>query len=131
MTPSLRPALHFNALLSLASGAALLLAPATIGGWLGIDGTGWLRLVGVVLVGHAALIMLLLPRLGLRRTATLNLLAIAPYPALMVLAVATGIIDRPVGVFLALLDGLVIAAVAAMLWVGLRSATPARQPAHA
>ncbi len=128
MTPQLRPALIFNAVFSLASGALMLLAAGTVADWLGVSGTGWLRLFGVVLVGHAILIAVLLPRLGIRKTAVLNLAAIGPYPLLLVLAIVIGLIDRPLGQGLALADAAVIAGVAAIHAMGLRKPQAGHQP---
>ena len=84
MTSQLRSALIANALVSLASGGLMLITPGTVSSWLGLDIAGWLRLFGLVLIGHGALIAVLLPRFGVRQTALLNLVAIAPYPLLMV-----------------------------------------------
>ncbi len=136
MSPLLRPTLVFNASFSLLSGLLFLVAPGTVGGWLGIESSGWIRLAGLVLVGHAALIAALLPRMQIERVALLNLVAIAPYPLLMVALVGTGVIDRNLGQVLALADGAIIGAVAVVLAIGLRNTglqkrPVARQPQHA
>lgn len=136
MNLPVRSVLLFNAGFSLASGLLLLLAPGTVGGWLGIDSPGWLRLAGLVLLGHGALLLGLLPRLGLRTVAVLNLMAVAPYPLLMIVLVATGVIDRTLGQALALIDGAIIAGVAVALALGIRNMglqnpTSTRQPQHA
>jgi len=131
MTSKLRPVLLFNAAFSAASGLLLLLAPSTVGGWLGVDIDGWLRLAGVVLIGHGALIVLLLGRLAVEQVAKLNLVAIAGYPLLMIVLVVTGLVDRSLGQVLVLVDGAIIAAVAALLFRGLQNLAPARQPQHA
>lgn len=132
----LRPTLLFNAGFSILSGLLFVLAPASVGGWLGIDSDGWLRLAGLVLLGHGLLIATLLARVELRRVALLNLAAIAPYPLLMVGLVATSVIDRSLGQALALVDGAIIAAVAVALALGIRAtglqnSSPTRQPQHA
>ena len=44
----------------------------------------------------------------------LNLAAIAPYPLLMVILVVTGLVDRPLGQLLVLVDGAVVGALAAV-----------------
>jgi hypothetical protein len=134
--PTLRPTLLFNAGFSVLSGLLFLIAPGTVGGWLGIESSGWIRLAGLVLVGHAALIAALLPRMQIERVALLNLAAIAPYPLLMVSLVVTGLVDLDLGQVLALADGAIIAAVAVVLALGLRSTglqkqPVARQPQHA
>jgi len=121
MNPPLRPTLVFNAGFSLLSGILLTAAPGTVGGWLGIDSDGWIRLAGLVLLGHGLLIAALLPRLELRQLAVLNLAAIAPYPLLMVGLVATDVIDRDLGQTLALVDGAIIAGVAVVLALGIWS----------
>lgn len=130
-TDSLRVALVANAVFSFASGLLLLVAPGTVGGWLGVTIDGWLRLAGLVLLGHGALIVALLPRMQLQKIARLNLLAIAPYPILMIVLVATGMISRTLGQVLALVDGAAIAAIAAVLARGLRGPTLTRQAQHA
>ncbi len=134
--PTLGPTLLFNAGFSLLSGLLFLVAPATVGGWLGIESSGWIRLAGLVLFGHAVLIAVLLPRMQLERVALLNLAAIAPYPLLMVALVVTGVIDRTLGQVLALADGAIIGAVAVVLALGLRNTGlqkqgVARQPQRA
>ena len=128
---TLRPTLLFNAGFSVLSGLLFLVAPGTVGGWLGIESSGWIRLAGLVLVGHAALIAALLPRMQIERVALLNLAAIAPYPLLMVALVVTGVVDRDLGQVLALADGAIIAAVAAVLAIGLQKQPVARQHQHA
>ena len=131
MTSQLRPALVFNAGFSLLSGLLFLLAPGTVGGWLGIDSDGWLRLFGAVLLSHAAILAVLLPRLELRQVALLNLAAIAPYPLLMIVLVVTGVVARGLGQALALADGAIIGAVAIVLGLGLQKPVGTRQPQHA
>ena len=133
MNLPMRPILLFNAGFSVLSGLLLTAAPGTVGGWLGIQSDGWLRLAGLVLLSHGLLIAALLPRLELRQLAVLNLAAIAPYPLLMVGLVATDVISRDLGQTLALVDGAIIAAVAAALalgiWrTGLQKAAPSGHP---
>ncbi len=121
MDTQLRSALLANAGVSLASGLLMLAVPDTVSGWLGLDIAGWLRAFGLLLVGHVALITALLPRLGVRQTAKLNFLAIAPYPFLLLGVLATGLIERSLGQVLALADALVIGAIAVMHAMGLRN----------
>ncbi len=128
MISQLRPSLLANAAFSAASGALMLIAPSTVSGWLGLDIAGWLRLFGLVLVGHALLIVFLLPRLGVRRSAQLNLLAIAPYPFLMIAVVAAGLVERSLGQGLVLADGAIIGAVAVVQALGLRDHAADRHP---
>lgn len=128
MATKLRSALVVNATFSLISGLTLAAVPATVGNWLGVNVDQWLRLLGVVLVGHAVLIATLMPRLELRRVATLNLLAIAPYPFLMVLLVGAGWVERPLGQGLVLIDGLIIGVLAIVHALGLKAMSS--QPTH-
>ena len=116
-TPShqlLRTGLIANAIFSLATGILLVVAPNAVGGWLGVDIDGWLRLLGAALVGHAAILAIAARQREPRVLGKLNLIAIAPYPVLMILLVATGLIDRPLGRALVLADGAVVAALAAI-----------------
>lgn len=131
MTQYLRPALLMNAGFSMLTGLLLAIAPGTVGDWLGVSIDGWLRLIGVALIGHAALITLLLPRMELRSLAKLNFAAIAGYPMLMLGLVLTGLIDRGLGQALAIADGAVVAGIATLLAQGLWKQPSVRHPQHA
>jgi hypothetical protein len=121
MTSPLRPALLANAGLSIATGLLMVAAPGTVSDWLGLNIAGWIRVFGIVLLGHAALIPILLSRMELRRVALLNLAAIAPYPLIMIGLVASGLIERSLGQGLALIDGALVGAIALAHAAGLRS----------
>ena len=54
----------------------------------------------------------------------LNLAVIAPYPALMILLVVTGLVDRTLGQGLVLADGAVVGLIALLHVTELRSAQP-------
>ena len=126
-----RPPLTANAAFSLATGALIAAAPGTVGDWLGVEISGWLRLLGLALIGHALILFWAIRRPDPTPWARINLLAIAPYPLLMIVLVATSVIGRPFGQVLALLDGAVVAAIAAWHWVSLRNPAPLHQPQHA
>lgn len=126
-----RTPLLVNAAFSLASGALIGLVPGTVGGWLGVDIDGWLRLVGLALFGHGVMLLGAVRQPDVAKWAKLNLMAIAPYPLLMIVLVATGLIDRPLGQVLALVDGAAIAVIAGWLGKSLREPAPVRQPQHA
>lgn len=123
MDKALRTPLIANAVFSFLSGLLISLAPGTVGSWLGVDIDGWLRLFGIALIGHAVLIAVGLRRLETPLLAKVNLAMIAPYPLLMVGLVVTGLISRNLGQVLALLDGAIIALIAAGHGMGLRSLT--------
>ncbi len=122
-----RNALAANAAFSLGTGLLLAIAPATVGGWLGVEVDGWLRLLGIALLGHAAMLAWAASQAETRKWAQLNLLAIAPYPVLMIGLVVTGLVSRPLGQGLVLADGVIVGAIAAMHWLGLRKAAPVVQ----
>jgi uncharacterized membrane protein YidH (DUF202 family) len=117
---TLRTALALNAGFSIASGLLMSLAPAAIGTVVGVDATWFLRAFGLVLLGHA---VILLGAVRLERVdswAKLNLLAIAPYPPAMV-AVAAFVADDSTGRALVLADGLIVGFIAGALATGLRT----------
>ena len=120
-----------NAAFSLASGALITAVPGTVGDWLGVAIDGWLRVFGLVLIGHGLTLLWAGRRNDPTPWARLNLLAIAPYPALMVVLVVTGQIERPLGQVLALIDGAIIAAIAGWHWLSLRTPAAVHQPQHA
>lgn len=118
----------FNGMFSLASGLLLAILPGTVDDWLGFSAPGWLRLVGLGLIGHAAILFWAARRPDPAPWARLNLLAIAPYPLLMIGLVATGVIDRQLGQGLALIDGAIIAGIAGWHWASLRESRQVPQP---
>jgi hypothetical protein len=120
-----------NAIFSFATGALLTIASPTVGRWLGVDINGWLRMLGIALLGHAAILVIAARRNDPRPLAKLNLMAIAPYPVLMILLAATGLIERPLGQGLLLVDGAIVAVLAVLQATALRSAEqhPQTQPA--
>ena len=128
---STRTALRLNAVFSLIIGGLLAAAPSAVGGWLGVSIDGWLRLLGVALLGHGALLLWVASLRDVRTWTTRNLAVIAPYPALMVVLVVTELIDRPLGQGLALLDGAIVAMCAFWQWAGLRATAEVVQPQQA
>ena len=114
-----------NALFSLATGALLASIPGTVGGWLGVEVDGWLRLLGLGLIGHFVALWWARNRDNLATWARLNLLVIAPYPLLMVGLVGLGVIDRDLGKTLALTDGLMVGVLAWGHRRALRQGVPA------
>ena len=131
MTSPVRNPLLANAALSILSGALIALAPSMVGDWLGVEIDGWLRLFGIALLGHAVLLVWASGRTDPVPLAQLNLLAIAPYPIAMIVLVATGLVDRPLGQALVLIDGLAVAAIAAWHGKGLRSPIAIGHAQHA
>ncbi len=117
-----KSALVFNAWLSLVSGLLLLISPGTVGTWLGVSIDGWFRLLGVVLVAHAALIAGLISSLGVDRAVRINLLLIAPYPLVMLGFVVLAKVTTNLGRGLVLADGAIVAVVVVFHAVALRSA---------
>lgn len=130
MAPSnltlLTTALRLNGAFSLATGALLTFAPATVGGWLGVSIDGWLRLLGIALLGHAALLAWATRQDSIELWGRLNLAAVAPYPFILIGLVATGVVDTSLGRVLLLLDAAIVGAMAFAQWTGLRATTPER-----
>lgn len=119
-TPSLlQTTLSSNAGFSAASGLVLVAVPEAIGSVIGVDVDWFLRLFGVALLAHAALLWIVVGRPDVARWAKLNLAAIAPYPVAMV-AVAVTVADGGDGRALVLADGVAIALIAVALAIGLR-----------
>lgn len=112
MHRSLRLILRVNAVFSLATGMLLAVAPGTVGAWLGVTIDGWLRLLGIGLIGHFAVLWWAQARPDPRPLAKLNLLSIAPYPLLMIGLVAFGLVERNLGRGLVLVDGLIVGVIA-------------------
>lgn len=127
-TKLLRRALAANATFSALSGLVLTIITSQVADWLGVSITGWLRLFGLVLIGHAIVLAWVLTRPDVRRWGQLNLLAIAPYPLIMLALVLTGLVDGSLGQGLVIFDGLVIAAIAVGHALGLRNETTEVHP---
>ncbi len=117
----LNRSLQLNAVFSFATGLALAAFPALIGDALGVSVDGWLRLLGLALLGHAVFLLWAAQRPKVKTWATLNVIAVAPYPLLMIGLVATGLVERGTGQALILADGAIVGAIAFAQWTGLRS----------
>jgi len=124
-TDPLRSALLANAGFSTLSGLLLAVAPETVGGWLGVVIDGWLRALGLALLGHAVVLVLASRQDDIHRWGWLNFVAIAPYPLAMIALAVTGAVPRDLGKALVLIDGTIVGLLAAAQWLGLRS--PKRQ----
>ncbi len=118
---TLEPALRLNAAFSFATGFVLTLAPATVGTWLDVSITGWLRFLGIALVAHGGLLLWASRQSSIISLAKLNVAAIGPYPLIMIALVVTGLVDSTVGRTLLLLDGAVVWLLAIAQWTGLRA----------
>ena len=118
------PGLLLNAAFSVASGVLLAAAPGTVGGWLGVSVDGWLRLFGVALIAHAALLLWVNNLADPIPLTRVNLAMIAPYPLLMIGLVVSGLVERPLGQALVLADGAAIAVFAFLQWRAVRDARP-------
>lgn len=110
-----------NAAFSALSGLLLTFFASPIGGWLGVSIDGWLRLLGLVLLGHSAILTWVLTQADNTRWAKLNLAAIAPYPLIMLGLVASGVVEPAAGQALVLGDGLIVGLFAISQWFGLRT----------
>ena len=119
---SLRTALRANAGFSLSTGLLLTVVPASVAGWLGVETEGWLRALGVALLAHAAVLAVVARLDDPRPLGRVNLLAIAPYPLLLAATVVVGWVDRPLGVALLAVDGIVVGMIAVLHVLGLRDA---------
>ena len=128
MDKQLRAALTANCALSFTTGLILAVAPATVAGWLDVDIAGWLRLLGVALIGHGVLLVWAARRPDPVPLGKLNFAAIAPYPLLLVVVILTGLVDRPLGQLLLALDASAVAMIALWHLFALRGA-PATAPA--
>lgn len=122
-----RLGLRLNGLLSLVTGLLLVVAAPTVGDWLGVSVDGLLRLFGAALIGHAGFLAWAPGRENVRPWVLANLVMIAPYPLLILGLVLSGTISRSLGQGLALVDGLLVGALAVMQFLGLRDA---ELPAH-
>lgn len=112
--------LHANAAFSLATGALLAIAPATVGNWLGVEIDLWLRLLGLALIGHAGILAFVARQPQPESLAKLNLAMIAPYPLMMVALAVFGLVDGGTGQALVLADGAVVGITALVQAAGLR-----------
>lgn len=128
---NLTNALRSNTAFSFATGILLALVPGTVGDWLGVSIDGWLRLLGLSLLGHAALLGWASQQTPVAPWAKLNLAAIAPYPLIMVAIVATGLVDTTAGLVLLLLDGAIVGLIAVAHWAGLRPTADEPHPVAA
>lgn len=120
-TAVLERSLRANAGISVAAGLVLASAPATIGDILDVSLTTPLRLFGLFLIAHGGLLVAGVTRGPLRTIGKLNLAAIVPYPAAM--AFAAVVVEPIAGKALVIADGLVIAACAVGIGVGLRASS--------
>lgn len=127
----LESALRINAALSVATGLALGLAPSTVGGWLDVSIPGWLRLLGITLIAHGAMLVWASAQPALAFWAKLNIAAIAPYPLIMIALVVTGLVGSTLGRGLVLLDGAIVGLFAIAQWRGLRAETTKAHPVPA
>lgn len=128
---TLPTALRANAALSFATGALLAVAPSAVGGWLGVSIDGWLRLLGVALIAHGALLVWASQQEEIVSWVKLNLAVIAPYPLMMIGLVVTGLVDTSVGRSLVLLDGALVGLLARAHWTGLRTVVTETHPVAA
>ena len=121
--------LRLNAAFSFATGFLLALAPASVGSWLDVSINGWLRLVGIALIAHGAVLLWTTRQDSIASWARLNIAAIGPYPLLMVALIVTGLVSGVLGRSLLLVDGAIVGLLAIAQWSGLRQSTPNAQPA--
>lgn len=128
---SLPQGLTLNAAFSFATGLMLTAAPGVIGDWLGVSINGWLRALGVILLGHASVLMWASRQTSIVSWTKVNVAAIAPYPVLMLGVIVWGAVDTPLGRALVLFDALVVGALAVMQWTGLRNTADGAHPVHA
>ncbi len=128
---SLPLSLRLNAAFSLATGLLLTAAPGAVGNWLDVSITGWLGVLGVVLIGHAGLLVWVSRQPSVATWAKLNVAAIAPYPLIMAGLIATGLVSTTLGRTLLLLDGAIVAAIAFAQWNGLRRSSEDAHPVPA
>ena len=113
--------LRANAAFSLFTGSILAIAPHSVDGWLGTDVSGWLRALGVGLLGHGIVLFVVARRPDAARWGWINVAMVAPYPLAMVALVATDAIPRSLGQGLAIADGVIVGAMAAAQFAGLRT----------
>lgn len=119
--------LGLNAAFSLANGIVLTLVPSTVSEWLGVSVDGWLRLFGIGLLLHGLALAAVARSADPPKWARLNLVAIAPYPLLMLGLLVTQIIDTGTGRALVAADGAIMAAITLLHWRAVRPAAPSPQ----
>lgn len=115
----IRLGITVNAALSLIVGALFVVGASAVGEALGVEIDGWIRLFGVVLIGHALILAWVRQVENPAPWTWLNLAMIAPYPLLMV-ALAVTVIEPSGGKSLALLDGALVGTAALLQYLGLR-----------
>ncbi len=125
----LRTAMAANAVFSLATGLQLVVAPSSVGDWLGVEIDGWLRLLGVALIGHAPILAFAISRPDPRPLGKLNLAMIAPYPLMMIGLVVSGIVEPAAGQALVLADGAIVGVFGVGHALGLRRTAATETPA--
>lgn len=114
-------ALQANAALSLATGSLLAAAGPTVGDWLGIASAGgWLRVFGVLLLGHAVGLVWATRQENVETLGRLNLAMIGPYPLLLIALVAAGVIHGASGIVLGLGDAAAVGTLAVLQFLGLQ-----------
>lgn len=111
---SLRSALFANAAFSTLTGLPLLFFPKNASGMFGFDHPDILRLVGISLLFHAAMLAWVRNKPTIRGWTKINLGVIAPYPIIILTLISLGHITDTAGVVLAGIDGLVVGLIA--LW---------------
>lgn len=121
----LRTALRANAVLSILTGLLLAIAPATVGDWLGVEVDGWLRLLGLGLLGHAIALGVAATQANVRRWGHINLVLIAPYPALLIIVMLAGLVSTGTGRALLAADAAAVGTIAIAHRFGLRAVAPA------
>lgn len=119
----LRSALKINAATSVITGLLLAAAPSAVAAWLGVSIDGWIRIVGVVLLGHGAGLTWVGQQPSIEVWAKLNIAAIGPYPLILLGILLVGAVDTGLGRVLLLLDATVVGLFAGAQLLGLRAAT--------
>lgn len=114
-----RSGVTINALLSLVVGSLFLIGPSLAGNALDVEIDGWIRLFGVILIGHALILGWVRQTQHPAPWTWLNLAMIVPYPLLMV-ALAATVIEPTGGKALVLIDGALVGAAALVQYLGLR-----------
>lgn len=108
-----------NAVLSVVVGSLFVIGPSLVGNALDVEIDGWIRLFGVILIGHTLLLAWVRQTQNPVPWVWLNLAMIAPYPLLM-MALAATVIEPVGGKALVLVDGVLVGAVALVQYFGLR-----------
>ena len=118
---TLRWGLLANAALSLGTGLLFAIAGPTVSAWLGMDQGGLIRLLGAALIGHGVMLVWASGQDNIATLGRLNLATIAPYPLILIGLIIGGVIDRNLGIGLALADAAAVGLLAIVQFVGLRS----------